>query len=191
MSKTKEAPLTKRDETMLYIAEEIRFLDIVLIHPASSYTIDPDLEHDIYRVQDNRLYNPFLWKDPYEYYDIFYENIKKAIEEAKGTVLMIYNQSLAICTGHFHDLFSKRRRNPVSCLYFYNNDEDLASVCPESADFLVSESNAVYNEIAQYPHIKKIEVPVGFKINFYSLLQANDFGDFANVDCDHRFAERK
>ena len=173
MSTIKEAPLTKRDETMLYIAEEIRFLDIVLFYPASSYTIDHDLELDIYRIQDNRLYNPFLWKDPFEYYDIFYENIRKAIEEEKGTILMIYNRSLAICTGHFHDLFRKRRRNPVSCLYFYNNDKELASVCPESADFLVAESNAVYNEITQYPHIKKIEVPVGYKISFRSLLEAN------------------
>ena len=171
MSNKIEAPLTKRDKTMLYIAEEIRFLDIVLMHPTSSYTIDPDLESDIYRVQDDRLYNPLLWRDPFEYYDIFYENMKKAIEEVKGTVLMIYNSPLATCTGHFHDLFSKWRRNPVKCLYFYNSDEDLATVCPEIADDLVAESNAVYNEIAQYPHIKKIEVPVGFKLTFRGLLK--------------------
>jgi hypothetical protein len=37
----------------------------------------------------------------------------------------------------------------------------------------MAENNAVYNEIAQYPHIKKIEVPVGFKLTFRGLLEAN------------------
>ena len=131
------------------------------------------MESDIYRVQYNRLYDPLLWSDSFEYFDIFYKNIGKAIEEKKGTILKIYNSSLAICTGHFYELLIKWRRNPASCFYFYNSDEDLASVCPEFTNSLVAESNVIYNEITQYPHIRKIEVLVVFKLSFQSLAKIN------------------
>ena len=118
-----EKSISRRDENLIYIAEEIRHLHIILIHPSTAFLIHPDLEDDIYRIQDNRLYNPLEWKDPIEYYDVFYENIRNAIETKKSTILLIFNPAIAICTGALQDLFKSWKIYPVTCLYFFNNND--------------------------------------------------------------------
>ncbi len=162
--------LSISEENLLFILHEIRFLDIIFTHPAVSFSFLPDLAEDIYEITDSRLLDLSKWDTPLSNYDIFFENIRASIETVKGTILLPYNTAVASCTAVLQDLFKSRERNPVICLSFFHNDDDIAAAHPENSKDFISVSHTLFEQINQYPFIKIFNIPMDYQMGLLNLM---------------------
>jgi hypothetical protein len=157
-------------------------LFFVLENDVSAISLDIDFDPDIYYVEDERLDDRELWKNPEAFFSMFLDDISEAGTLGKRIVVAHYNPMVAQCVRAFFTYFEREKRIQWHALSFFHDDEGTKWLGLSWTDVLLEKVYEL-DSMSRYPWIQKLEVEPDKSINHRTLLQmVLDEEEFARLD---------
>jgi hypothetical protein len=162
-------------------------LFIVFDNDVSFVHFDADDDPDVYYIEDERLDDEKLWREP-TFFDMFLDDISVAGEQGRRIIVLNYNPAVAQCVAAFFKFFKEfetEGRVQWHALSFFHSDEETVAYDTEWTDPILAKVYAI-DSLNNFPWIEKIEVPA-FEYFYHRdllklVLSEEDFNELDNAD---------
>jgi hypothetical protein len=133
-------------------------LFVVFENDVSAVHFDGEDDPDVCYIEDERLDDENLWKDPHAFFNMFINDVDAAAGAlGKRIIVLHYNPAVAQCVKAFFKYFEGEERIQWHALSFFHTDKDTEWLGLNWSDVLLAKFYAI-DSMNHFPWIKKLEV---------------------------------
>jgi hypothetical protein len=166
-------------------AQSNNHIFFVFDNDVSDHIFDIEDDPDVYYIEDDRLDDEELWKDPNTFYEMFLDDLSEAGKQGKRIIIVHYNTIIAQCVKEFFKLFESEKHVKCHAVSFFHNDEDTEWLGLNWSDVLL-QKEYVISSMNYFPWIQKLEIPVSKTLYHRDILKMildeKDFQELDNED---------
>jgi hypothetical protein len=160
-------------------------LFVIFDNDVNDVRFDIEDDPDVYLLEDDRLDDEELWKDPVAFYNMFMDDLNVPGEEGRRIIIIHYNTMVAQCVNALFKQFEEEKRIQWHAISFFHSDEDTEYLGLSWTDSILAKVYAI-DSLNYFPWIEKIEVPPNEFLYHRDLLKMvlseEDFNELDNED---------
>lgn len=145
-------------------SREHRHKIFIVDHPCCNVLFDMGMEHSIFDMDDEKLFNPALWKDNADISQRFSDTVNRLVASGKTTVFMQYQPDILRAMGDLAVEMQKKLGDVWVFIAFFHNDQDTVFMNNPMQGTDSQREKALEQKaewiltLGQFPFVKMVEI---------------------------------